>query len=65
MDNLTKIRKHQLKLQLQYKELIEQAYNLRQTDPALSDISEFSAMKLLEELNKLKYLDHDILKPTF
>jgi hypothetical protein len=22
-------------------------------------------MKLLEELNKLKYLDHDILKPTF
>ncbi|HKK11885.1 MAG TPA: Lacal_2735 family protein [Flavobacteriaceae bacterium] len=65
MDNLTKIRNHQLKLQLQYKELIEQAYNLRQTDPALSDISEFSAMKLLEELNKLKYLDHDILKPTF
>lgn len=65
MDDLTKIRKHQLKLQLQYKQLIEQAYNLRQTDPALSDISEFKAMKLLEELNKLEYLNHDLVKPTF
>lgn len=60
MKNLTKLRKHQKKLQLRYKQLIEQAYNLRQTDSAESDISEFDAIKLLDELNKLKYLSRDI-----
>jgi len=46
----------QSELNKKYKELIEQAYNLRQTDSALSDISEFKALKLLDELNRLKYL---------
>ena len=49
-----------MKSQLRYKQLIEQAYNLRQTDSAESDISEFDAIKLLDELNKLKYLSRDI-----
>ena len=52
MENLTEIRKTQLKLQRQYKQLIEQAYNLRQTDSALSDITEFKAIKLLNKLNR-------------
>jgi len=50
------IKKNQIKLNKRYKQLIEQAYNLRQTDSALSDISEYKALKLLDELNKLKYL---------
>lgn len=50
------LKTHQKKLSDRYKELIEHAYNLRQTDSALSDISEYSALKLLDELNKLKYL---------
>ncbi|WP_245905357.1 Lacal_2735 family protein [Gelidibacter algens] len=53
------IKTHQLKLQLRYKQLIEQAYNLRQTDHALSDISEYKAIKLLNKLNRLKYLSRD------
>lgn len=65
MHDLTEIRKHQLKLQSQYKQLIEQAYNLRQTDSALSDISEYKAIKLLNKLNRLKYLNREIAKPTF
>ena len=65
MEQLTKIRNHQLKLQQQYKQLIEQAYNLRQTDCALSDISEYKAIKLLNKLNRLKYLSRDVIKPTF
>jgi len=65
MKELADIRKHQLKLQEQYKQLIEQAYNFRQTDCALSDISEYKAIKLLHKLNRLKYLSRDVVKPTF
>ena len=59
MKDLTKFKKHQLKLQLRYKQLIEKAYNLRQTDSAESDISEYDALKLLDKLNRLKYLHRD------
>jgi hypothetical protein len=62
MKNLNKLKKHQKKLQSRYKLLIEQAYNLRQTDSAESDISEFDAIKLLDELNKLNYLSRDLSK---
>ena len=65
MKELTEIRKHQLKLQQQYKQLIEQAYNLRQTDSALSDISEYKAIKLINKLNRLRYLSRDVAKTTF
>jgi len=54
------IKTYQLKLNERYKQLVEQAYNLRQTDSALSDISEYKAIKLLDELNKLKYLYREI-----
>ncbi|MFI1743550.1 MULTISPECIES: Lacal_2735 family protein [Thalassobellus] len=50
------IKTHQEKLNARYKELVEQAYNFRQTDSALSDISEYKAIKLLNKLNRLKYL---------
>lgn len=50
---------HQTKLKERYKELIEQAYNVRQTDCALSDISEFKAIKLLNKINRLKYLSRE------
>lgn len=59
MKTLTQISKQRKKLQKQYKQLIEQAYNLRQTDSAESDISEYQAIKLLDELNKLNYLHRD------
>ncbi|WP_141675594.1 Lacal_2735 family protein [Formosa haliotis] len=35
---------------------MEQAYNFRQTDSAMSDISEYQAIKLLNKINRLKYL---------
>lgn len=42
---------------------MEDAYNLRQTDSALSDISEYNAIKLLDKLNKLKYLSGTAQQP--
>ncbi|WP_338733133.1 Lacal_2735 family protein [Mangrovimonas cancribranchiae] len=62
MKKLAKIKSKQSKLQQQYKQLIEQAYNLRQTDSAESDFTEYKAIKLLNKLNKLKYLDREFIK---
>lgn len=59
MKTLTQIKKQRKRLQKQYKQLIEQAYNLRQTDSAESDISEYQAIQLLDKLNKLNYLHRD------
>ncbi|GAA4818270.1 Lacal_2735 family protein [Litoribaculum gwangyangense] len=59
MKPIDNIKNKQLKLIDKYKVLIEEAYNLRQTDSALSDISEFDAIKLLNKLNRLKYLSRE------
>lgn len=60
MNRIEKIRKNQSKLHKQYKELMEEAYNFRQSDSALSDISEFKAVKLLNKLNELKFLAREL-----
>ncbi|WOD42309.1 Lacal_2735 family protein [Hwangdonia lutea] len=60
MDRIDLIKSNQNKINKRYKELVEQAYNFRQTDSALSDISEYRAIKLLNKLNRLKYLSRDL-----
>ena len=64
MDRIDTIKSNQKKLNKRYKQLIEQAYNFRQTDSALSDISEFRAIKLLNKLNRLKYLSRELPQPA-
>ncbi len=59
MDRSNILKSHQQKLSKRYKQLVEQAYNLRQSDSALSDISEYQALKLLNKLNRLKYLSRE------
>ncbi|UKM63502.1 Lacal_2735 family protein [Flavobacteriaceae bacterium GSB9] len=59
MKRFDQIKNREDKLSKQYKSLVEQAYNFRQTDSALSDISEYKAIKLLNKLNKLKYFYRD------
>ena len=62
MKTVSEIKDHQVKLQRRYKQLVEQAYNLRQTDSAQSDVSEFKAIKLLNKLNRLKFLNRETLQ---
>ncbi|WP_274476282.1 Lacal_2735 family protein [Mangrovimonas aestuarii] len=50
--------KHQ-KLIRRYKRLIEQAYNVRQTDAALADFFEYKAVKLLSKINRLNYITRE------
>ena len=52
------------KLKQQYLQLIEDAYNLSQTDHALSDFSEYKATKILHKINKLKFVVGDTKLPT-
>lgn len=59
--NTTYIKNQQSKLLSTYKQLMEQAYNFRQMDSALSDILEFKAIKLLNELNNLTFLNSNQL----
>lgn len=59
MSRMESIKRRQSKLNKRYKELMEEAYNFRQIDAALSDISEFKAVKLLNKINELKYLSRE------
>ncbi|GGZ77136.1 Lacal_2735 family protein [Algibacter mikhailovii] len=59
MNRIDSLKIHQVELIKKYKSLVEQAYNFRQTDSALSDISEYRAIKLLNKLNRLKYLHRE------
>ncbi|WP_179333252.1 Lacal_2735 family protein [Winogradskyella costae] len=56
MSNSEKIFKKRRKLKKKYIQLIEDAYNLRQTDHALSDFSEYKANKVLYKINKLEFV---------
>ena len=56
------IKNRQNKLDEQYKELMEQAYNFRQTDSELSDLAEFRAMRLLNKINTLRYFSRNQVK---
>lgn len=47
------------RLKSQYASLVEYAYNLRESDDALSDFAAFRAMLLLNKINKLKFVVED------
>lgn len=52
----TLIKNHRKKLKNKYKQLIELAYNLKQSDASLSDTLEYQAILLDNKINRLKYL---------
>jgi len=64
MAKFSKFIEQQNKLNNKYKQLIEEAYNLRQTDHALSDISEYKAIQLLHKINRLRYLNRETQPPV-
>lgn len=56
MNPLNNIQEKRKKLLYHYKTLVEDSYNWHETDPALSDIQEYNAIKTLEEINLLNFL---------
>ncbi len=55
--NNQRLRRSKSRLSMKYKLLIEQAYNFKQTDSALSDYFEYKAIKTLNKINRLNYLE--------
>ncbi|MBC2845574.1 Lacal_2735 family protein [Winogradskyella flava] len=59
MANLNRLLEKKTRLKQKYRQLVEDAYNFRQTDHALSDFSEYKATKVLNKINKLKFVIRD------
>jgi len=57
--NLKRLLNKKKRLHKKYRQLIEDAYNLRPTDHALSDFSEYKATKVLHKINKLEFVIGD------
>ena len=58
VDQIHRYRKH---LEERYEKLIERANDYKYIDECKSDRSAFKAMKILEKLNRIKYLDQEYL----
>ena len=61
VNQLKKYKKH---LEDRYEELVERANDYKYVDECKSDRSAFKAMKVLEKLNRVKYLDKEISNPV-
>ena len=46
-------------LKKRYTELVEKSNNYRFEDEAKSDLAAFKAMKILEKINQVRYLERD------
>lgn len=54
---LTKLKN---RLQQQYSNLVEISNNYRFLDESISDLAAYRAMKLLQKLNRVSYLDREV-----
>lgn len=57
MSRLLQLEKYKNHLQKSYVSLVEKSNNYRFLDESISDVAAFKAMKLLEKLNQVYYLD--------
>jgi len=60
MSRLLQLEKYKKHLQESYASLIEKSDNYRFLDESISDVAAFKAMKLLEKLSQVCYLDQEV-----
>ncbi|SEB77200.1 hypothetical protein SAMN04489761_1722 [Tenacibaculum sp. MAR_2009_124] len=60
VNQIHRYRKH---LEERYGKLVERANDYKYIDECKSDRSAFKAMKILEKLNRIKYLDKELSNP--
>lgn len=60
MSRLLQLEKYKNHLLKSYVSLVEKSDNYRFLDESISDVAAFKAMKLLEKLNQVYYLDQEI-----
>ena len=60
MSRINQLHKYRRHLEDRYNELVERANDYKYEDECKSDRSAFKAMKILEKLNRIKYLDNEL-----
>jgi len=61
MSRLKDLRKYKKHLELRYQKLIERANEYRYIDEAKSDTALYKAMKILQKIDRVKYLDNSLV----
>ncbi len=64
MSRINQLRRYRKHLEDRYIRLVETANDYKYVDECKSDRSAFKAMKILEKLNRIKYLDEDMPSNT-
>ena len=60
MYRLKQLNSYKKHLKKRYITLVEKSNNYRYEDESISDIAAFKAMKLLEKINQVRYLDRKL-----
>lgn len=60
MSRVKQLRRYRKHLEERYSRLVETANDYKYVDECKSDRSAFKAMKILEKLNRINYLDEDV-----
>lgn len=58
MSRLNQLYRYKKHLEERYSKLVERAKDYKYVDEAKSDIAYYKAMKILEKINRVKYLDN-------
>ena len=60
MSRINQLHKYKNYLEDKYRKLVERANDYKYVDECKSDRSAFKAMKVLEKINKINYLNKDL-----
>ncbi|PWG04186.1 Lacal_2735 family protein [Polaribacter aquimarinus] len=64
MSRINQLQTYKKHLEERYFRLLEKSNDYRFEDESKSDTAAFKAMKVLEKINQVKYLDRDLLNTT-
>ena len=59
MSRLNQLKRYRKHLEERYNKLVERANDYKYVDESKSDRAAYKALKVLEKLNRVKYLDRD------
>ncbi|GGG97094.1 hypothetical protein GCM10011416_13820 [Polaribacter pacificus] len=60
MSQILQLHRYRKHLEERYNRLVERSNDYKYEDESTSDQAAFKAMKILEKLNRVKYLDKDL-----
>lgn len=65
MSRLIQLHRYRKHLEERYNKLVERSNDYKYEDEPTSDYAAYKALKVLEKLNRVKYLDKDLSNPVF